>query len=273
MTNSNIAIKLQNIHQSYYEKDVLVGLDLQLEKGQTIGIVGKNGAGKSTILKIIAGYISKFDGIYVQNIKTFSALIENPIFIDGLSGLENIKYILNKKEYDIAISFAQQFGLLDYIDKSVRKYSMGMKQKLAIAIVFSRDAELYLLDEPFNSIDYETATKLIDIINSKRMLGVSTIVVTHNMSRIEEYCDNIFQLKDGILKTKETMDHSEIQHKKYLLKFASVEALEFAKSILSEFAIFESEISNCIIVKSTVDNVGTILKKLADHSLIGLTEI
>jgi ABC-2 type transport system ATP-binding protein len=266
-------LKLLDVDKSYSDNRVLCKLNLELPTAHCIGIIGKNGTGKSTILKIICGFITKFEGLCYKNFKTFSALIENPHFIDGLTGRDNIKYILNKKDADNAILLVSDFGIGDYLDRSVRRYSMGMKQKLALAITFARDSELYLLDEPFNSIDYETVTKIINIINSKRVAGKSIITVTHNMSRIQDYCNKIYQLKNGVLCANEHTVTNSLKQKSFLIKFANLNDISFAKSVIGEFSCKESYQENSIIVKAIEDDISSIIKRLADYSLIGITEI
>jgi ABC-2 type transport system ATP-binding protein len=271
MSETNGILMLDNITKSYKDNNVLCGVNLNLSQGQTVCIIGKNGVGKSTLLKVIIGHIVKYSGTYNKADKKLSALIETPTFIDGFSGRDNFEYLLNKKQISRAVELAEQFGLSGYIDKNVRKYSVGMKQKLALAIVLSRPADIYLLDEPFNSLDAETVTNAIEIINNYKKEGKSIIVVTHNMSRIDSYCDKVFQLKDGLLVLNEPSKNDSTALIDYRLKFGDKDGMTLAVSLLGDFSVKRNG-AKSILVKTSEENLPVILKRIADCRLVGFEE-
>jgi ABC-type multidrug transport system ATPase subunit len=268
MNETNEILTFNNVVKSYGDNNVLCGVNLHLSRGKTVCIIGKNGAGKSTLLKIIIGHIVKYGGTYNGADKKLSALIETPMFIDGFSGQDNLEYLLNKKQISRAIELAGQFGLSEYIDKNVRKYSNGMKQKLALAIALSRSADIYLLDEPFNSLDAETVTKTVEIINAYKNEGKSIIIVTHNMSRIDSYCDKVYQLKDGLLVSPEPSKDDSTALFNYRLKFVDKDGMTLALSLLGDFSV-KSNGAKSILVKTSKENLSIIIKRVADCGLAG----
>jgi ABC-2 type transport system ATP-binding protein len=272
VSSSEKFISLQNITKSYNKNHVLKGLNFECDRGQNLVITGKNGAGKSTLLKIISGFIVNFGGSYARNFNNVSAIIETPAFMNGFTGHENLEYILDKSTYAKALDLAIAFGLLDYLDKSVHKYSTGMKQKLALSAAFARDADLFVLDEPFDSLDHESVTIAIDIINSLRKNAKSVIIVTHNLSRISDYCDEVLLLKDGILQSDSENAISDANLTTYRISFLNNTGRDNALARLGDFSIKKTETENDILIRVNPDNIGLVMKRIVDCSLAGFTE-
>ncbi|MDR3318476.1 MAG: ABC transporter ATP-binding protein [Clostridiales bacterium] len=267
MPDTSGILSLRCITKSYGINNVLRGLNLDLSAGQNIGIIGKNGSGKSTLLKIIIGLITRFGGSYDRAGKKLSALIETPVFIDGLTGRDNLYYLLEKQYVSRAIELVNLFGIGEYLDKTVRKYSLGMRHKLALSIVFAVDAEVILLDEPFNSLDFDAASHVIDLINDKRISGKSIVTVTHNISRIDDYCDKVFLLKDGVL--KELSDDERIASEKYRLTFLDENGMKLALTLLGDYSV-ELNGEQSILIVVNRESLPIISKRLADCGLIGM---
>ncbi|MDR3185941.1 MAG: ABC transporter ATP-binding protein [Christensenellaceae bacterium] len=265
----NNLISLNNICKSYGENKVLQDLEFSISRGASVAILGKNGAGKSTLLKIIAGLIKNFSGRFEKSNFSLSALIETPVFIDGFSGLDNIEYILGKKLVPKVTEIASSLGLSDYMHKAVRKYSLGMRQKLALAIVFATNADLVLLDEPFNSLDFESTGIVLDLINTLRESAKSVIIVTHNISRINEYCDKILVLENGLLNEQEI--DIGILPNKYCLTFIDEQSKKMALNLLGDCAIDEIGATE-IVVNLTQEYLPIVIKRLVDCSLIGVVK-
>jgi ABC-type multidrug transport system ATPase subunit len=127
------------------------------------------------------------------------------------------------------------------------------------------------LDEPFNSLDTDTATNVIEIINTNNKNGKSTIIVTHNMSRIDTYCDKIFQLKDGLLIANEIAKDESTELVNYRLKFLNKDGMEAALLLLGDFTVKKHGIKS-ISIKTSRENLSVIIKRIADCSLVEFTE-
>ncbi|MDR0752018.1 MAG: ABC transporter ATP-binding protein [Christensenellaceae bacterium] len=268
MTN-NTLLELFDIHKSYKDKVVLAGLKLLLAKNQCVGIVGRNGTGKTTMLKIISGLLTRFTGTLNTYQHTISALIDTPVFINDFTGRENIEYMLDIDLRAKAVEITNNLGITDYLDKKVKKYSQGMRQKLAIAMILSTDADIILLDEPFNSIDIESTSYIISLINQMKSQNKGIIVVTHNLTRIQTYCDQIYTLKNGILETYDKM--TELNLKQYRIQFETEQDLLSAQSVLGEYTI-NIENNNTMLISFNNGNLPTILKRLSGSNIININE-
>lgn len=160
-------LRLSNISKVYGKQKVLDKVDLFINEGEIIGLVGPNGAGKSTLMKIITGLVKKYDGdVYIkgENIKNIKrrttkrigCVIETPGFYPDLTGYENLLFFAevsgldDKKEIDEII---KKLGIEGYMDKKVKKYSLGMKQRLGVAQAVLSYPPILILDEPTNGLD------------------------------------------------------------------------------------------------------------------------
>lgn len=189
---------------------VLDNINLELESGKIYGFVGKNGSGKTMLMRAVCGLILPTSGAVIIDEKTIGkelsfpqsvgALIENPGFISGYSGFRNLKVlsqIQNKISDDDILRTLAEVGLDPLDKKPFRKYSLGMKQKLGIAAAIMENPELIVLDEPYNALDEETAAKIRQLILERKRRGNLIILSCHDREEIENTCDEIIEIKCG----------------------------------------------------------------------------
>ncbi|MDR2267066.1 MAG: ABC transporter ATP-binding protein [Christensenellaceae bacterium] len=269
MLNTENSVQLSIISKKFHNNIVLDGVNLDIKAGTIIGITGKNGAGKTTLLKIILGYITDFAGIKDLGSSTVSALIEMPVFYDSISGLDNLNYMLNNNEYIRALEIAKSFKLGEYLNKQVKKYSLGMKQKLGLAVVLSRDADIYLIDEPFNSLDMESIDKSIDIIKDYKSKGKTIIIVSHNMSRVGIDCDQIYMIKNANL--IQINSKNKTPQVVYIAKFNNVATRDAARNLIGDFKT-EKLNDNSLSIILDRNDLNILLKRLSDSELIEIYE-
>lgn len=190
--------------------NVLDNINLKLQSGKIYGFVGKNGSGKTMLMRAICGLINPTSGEVVIDSKVLGKdisfpdnvgiLIENPGFIPSYSGFKNLKYlarIRNKISDEDIKSVISMVGLNPEDRKSYRKYSLGMKQKLGIACAIMENPNLLILDEPFNALDEETVDNIRNIIKSKKNKENIIILSCHDSEEIENLCDEIIEIKLG----------------------------------------------------------------------------
>lgn len=205
---------------------VLDHINLELKSGKIYGFVGKNGSGKTMLMRAICGLILptsgyvEIDGKIVSEDISFpesvGVLIENPGFIFGYSGFKNLKIlaqIQNKISNDEIIKTLKNVGLDPDDKKSFRKYSLGMKQKLGIAAAIMENPELLILDEPFNGLDEESEDKVRNLILNSKNENKIIILSCHDSQEIDKLCDEIVEIKSGkivnISKNKNSEDNNE----------------------------------------------------------------
>lgn len=194
-------IKIENLSKIIDKKVILKDITMSFEKGKIYGIVGRNGCGKTMLLRAICGLITPTKGTIEKDPNlTFGALIESPGFMFEQSGFFNLQYLasLNKKIGTAEIlSLMKEFGLYEARNKSVKKYSLGMQQKLGIIQAIMESPDVIALDEPFNALDDSSLEfvkqKLVDI----NEVGNATIIIaSHDKTIVEELCDEIIHMSN-----------------------------------------------------------------------------
>jgi len=199
-------LQIENLRYSYDgNKYILRNFNLSINKNEVIKIIGPNGSGKTTFLKILMGIIDDENLVYAaylngkqvkfSDIKfKFSYVPDRIYLLENLSGFKNIKffsYIFNENEYTKKVyEFCNLLNIDMYLKQPILEYSAGMRQKLFIAMMLAKNAELYLMDEPFNSLDKESKVALANIICEMKKQDKSFLIVSHS-DNDKLMCDKI----------------------------------------------------------------------------------
>ncbi len=204
-------IRFEKVCKSFKKEDVLVDVDLALEKGKIYGFVGRNGSGKTVIFRMLTGLIRPSSGSIFLEGKNISrvnkfpermgVLIENPGFIPHYSGIKNLKILNSMSKEKVSIGKVrqamEQVGLDPGSSKSVKNYSLGMRQKLGIAQAIMNEPELLILDEPMNGLDEESIKRMRSFfLKLKEEKQVTILLASHNKEDLEVLCDELFELHD-----------------------------------------------------------------------------
>ena len=206
-------IKLNDISKSFKNKKALDKLSLEVSSGEIYGLLGANGAGKSTTLNLLLGFLRPDSGsieiIDSTKNKTITNneigyIPENVNLYPYLSGLENLDYFcriagikFNSSELK---SLLNECGLeQDAYNKPTSDYSKGMRQKVGIAIALAKNAKIYLLDEPASGLDPMASNELSEILKKLSSKGATILMASHDLFRVRETCDKIGILKQGSL--------------------------------------------------------------------------
>lgn len=193
-------------------KDSVIFKDVSIscEEGKIYGLVGRNGAGKTMLMKSICGLTSltsgsiiidnKRIGIDVEIPESIGVIIEVPGFIPYFSGFENLRYLANltKKADSNRIREVLKIVNLDPDSKKhVSKYSLGMRQRLGIAQAIMDNPDILLLDEPMNGLDNDGVEEVKKLLKSFKQQGKTIILASHHMEDIDELCDEVFKMDKG----------------------------------------------------------------------------
>lgn len=208
----SVVIKLKNINKSYKGIKVLNNINLEINSGKTIGIIGANGSGKSVLFKTICGFIAPDTGdVYIRGLKLGDKIdfpedvgifINEPGYMSLFTGFMNLKFLadINKKiDINKIRSTMIKVGLDPDNDVKVKDYSLGMKQKLGIAQAIMEEQDILILDEPFNALDYKTYDDIKSIIKSLQDEGKTILLTSHNFNDIDQLCDDIYIINNGEL--------------------------------------------------------------------------
>ncbi|AUN09736.1 ABC transporter ATP-binding protein [Clostridium botulinum] len=221
MENSELVLDVKNISKKRGKTSILKDVNFSIGKGEICGFVGRNGAGKTTLMKIITSMLFPNEGEIIicgKNLKTereealknIGAVIETPEMYGYLTGRQNLNYIasmlknVTKDEIEEAIRYS---NLGDKIDEKVKKYSLGMKQRLGLAQALIGDVSLLILDEPTNGLDPLGVVELENTINTLvKEKGVSVFISSHILSEIENICTKVVFIDNGEIINIQKMD-------------------------------------------------------------------
>lgn len=202
-------IKLEHISKGFGGKNILEDISLVVEQGQTIGLVGANGSGKSVLFKILCGFEKPDKGCvfvggdYLGKVRDFpdnvGVFINSPGFVGIYDGFKNLKFLADIKATigDEQIKEAMRKVGLDPDNKTkVDNYSLGMKQKLGIAQAIMENQDILVLDEPFNALDYRTYEDIKGIIRELKAEGKTIFLTSHHYEDIEQLCDQVYTIEN-----------------------------------------------------------------------------
>ena len=225
-------IETKRLTKKYGEQTAVNAVNIHVEKGRIYGLLGRNGAGKTTIMKMILGLTPVTSGeidVFGQNIKgrekrvypRIGAIIETPGFYPNLTGTENLEIFakLRGTAAPNAVKNALDIVGLPYRDKKLfSKYSLGMKQRLGIANAILHDPELLILDEPTNGLDPIGIAEVRDFIKELSAAQGKTILISsHILSEISLLADDIGIIDNGVLLEESSMRELEKKNRKYIL--------------------------------------------------------
>lgn len=207
-------IEVKNVTKKFDDKIIVDSLTLNVKQGETIGIVGRNGSGKTVLLKMICGlYIPTSGDITINsnksNAEKLGVLIDSN-FLNNETGFYNLKLLSQlgvKIKEDKIYEILKLVGLDPYNKTKYKNYSMGMKQKLKLANALMYDSEILILDEPFNGLDKDSVNHFRNIILQYKKQKKTILLTSHNYEDIKLLCDKIYEMDKGIL--KEVDDYEE----------------------------------------------------------------
>lgn len=207
-------IEVKNVTKKFDDKIIVDSLTLNVKQGETIGIVGRNGSGKTVLLKMICGlYIPTSGNITINsnksNAEKLGVLIDSN-FLSSETGFYNLKLLSQlgvKIKEDKIYELLKLVGLDPYNKTKYKNYSMGMKQKLKLANALMYDSEILILDEPFNGLDKDSVNHFRNIILQYKKQKKTILLTSHNYEDIKLLCDKIYEMDKGIL--KEVDDYEE----------------------------------------------------------------
>ncbi len=229
---SDYVIETKQLTKVYGDQTAVNAVDLHVKSGQIYGLLGRNGAGKTTIMKMILGLTSITSGeadVFGKNIKgqekrvypRIGAIIETPGFYPNLTGTENLEIFakLRGTAAPNAVKNALEVVGLPYKDKKLfGKYSLGMKQRLGIANAILHDPELLILNEPTNGLDPIGIAEVRDFIKDMSASRGKTILISsHILSEIQLLADDIGIIDRGVLLEENSMSELEKKNSKYIL--------------------------------------------------------
>ena len=208
-------VEVKNVTKRFKDNTVLNNVNITFESGKIYGLLGRNGSGKSVLLKLLCGFYNPdqgeilYDGVNIVGDNIFPpntrALIEKPNFLPDLTGMENLKLlasIQNRIKVDDILKIKEQLNLKNDINKKYKTYSLGTKQKLGIAQVLMENPDVIILDEPLNGVENETANKIRKLLLSKKNEGKLIIIASHIKDDFDAIIDEVYEFDNGNVNKK-----------------------------------------------------------------------
>lgn len=265
MSDEKNVLELYDICKKYKNKVIIKNLSLTLKSGEIVGVLGKNGVGKTTLFKIILGLVKKDQGELLilgeqcvfgdcQAYDKVTGMIEHPCLYEWLSGYDNLIYyasLFKRVDNNYIFELINRFELQKYIYKKVHTYSMGTKQKLYFAMALSVKPRLLVLDEPMNGMDplmiEEVRMLLLEIAKKEK---VTILISSHNLNEIQKLCDTyVFMSVGGVHKVvnKEELNNCDIDEMRWNISVHNSEREKLISLLQREnicYDIVESKVCN-----------------------------
>ena len=236
------AIETNNLTKKYKNKTVVDKVNLFVPEGSIFGFVGENGAGKTTIMRLLTGLsepsggsyklfdISNTDRKIYETRSHISAIVESTSLIPTMNAMENLKFAYLYLGLSQEIDFNQLLktvGLIDVGNKKVKDYSLGMRQRLGIALALLNEPRLLLLDEPMNGLDPEGIAELRELLINLNKKGITILISSHILSELEKIATHYGILSHGrLIKTITSEElHSDVRKSKQFV-FKQIDGIE-----------------------------------------------
>lgn len=274
-------LRVEHLVKSFGRTRIIKDISFSVGSGEIVGFVGPNGAGKTTTLKLVTNLIfpdsgritvAGFDLLKEREkaLSHLSGIIENPGLYTGLTGKENLDFIrrlrgVSREKYDEVVEIT---GLGDRLSRKVKKYSLGMKQRLAIGMCLLSSPDFLILDEPTNGLDPTGTMELRElIVKMAKEYGVSVLFSSHMLDEVGRISDRVIYIKDGELlgeRTREEMFAGE----RYLLAVDNAErAVQLLAALLSVLSC-KSAGENRLRVESQKNTVGELAAALLAGGIV-----
>ncbi|MDO4169916.1 MAG: ATP-binding cassette domain-containing protein [Lachnospiraceae bacterium] len=206
-------ITIQHVTKKFKNQTVFNDICINFHMGKIYGIIGRNGSGKTVLLKCICGLLSPSCGAIIVNDQIVGKdidfpenvgfMIETPGFLQNYSGFQNLKYLasIKKKIDDTTIrKYMKLVGLNPDDKKHVGKYSLGMRQRLGIAQALMEDPDILILDEPMNALDRTGVDEMRNVFLKMKEQGKLILIASHIREDMEVLCDEVYEMREGTMK-------------------------------------------------------------------------
>ncbi len=205
----SVVLEVSNLRKNFGRIQAVQDISFKVEKGNIYGILGPNGSGKSTTLGILLNTLAESDGNWkwfgnhktdTSTLKKIGAILEHPNFYSYLSGEKNLKIVAKIKEVHLTRidEVLNLVGLSDRRHDVFSTYSLGMKQRLAIASAMLNNPEVLILDEPTNGLDPEGIIQIRNLIKTISETGTTILLASHLLDEVEKICSHVIVLRKGI---------------------------------------------------------------------------
>lgn len=271
------ALSIKNLNKSFGKQKVLQDISFECEKGHIIGLIGANGAGKTTIMKSILCLIKSEGQVLIDGEKsTFNnhdilsevgALIEYPGIYPFLTGRDHLKLFVHdtKQKTERIQEIITDLKMTKYIDQKAKNYSLGMKQKLGIAMALINDPKLVILDEPMNGLDPQATKDLRDLILKRKATGTTFLISSHILGELQKLAEDLVVIEQGKVIKLTTMQELLASNQRIVVLTTSDD--QKAMSILKAAGYQVVKADQVKVQMRTEDKLDELMKLLLDQQI------
>lgn len=256
-----IMLTIKDLSFRYNDHYVLKNCNLQVNAGDIVGLIGDNGVGKTTLMKLISGILPDYTGDITVNSETIGVLIENPTLYPNMTVLSNLHFFCNlyNRPQGVIDDYKTILNVESYLNKKVSKLSMGMKQRIGLFVALICSETFILLDEPTNGLDPTGILELLTLIKRlAREKGITFIISSHILQNLEAICTKHILLSHQKITTLDTGKY--LRYKIYSFDISQKNLVQ-----LLEKGAFEFEQNKRDIIVSDVVAIESFLK---DHHIL-----
>ncbi|MCY0865774.1 MAG: ABC transporter ATP-binding protein [Sulfobacillus sp.] len=272
-------IEVVNAGKSYRGVPVVHAISFHVNAGEVVGLIGPNGAGKTTTLRMVTGLVApsvgtvRLDGHSVVSergpaLKALGTIMEESRFYRYLTGLDNLRQVARMRglatERSSLLGYLEEVGLLQAADRPVREYSLGMRQRLALAVALLVRPKILVLDEPMNGLDPGAIKDLRDRLRQLAADGLAVLLSSHLLSEVEHVCDRVLLLAGGRLLGEEPLRDPRRANRPVWLQ---VEPIDRATVLLREAGWRTERQDQGLVVYVGPDEVPQVIRHLVHHDV------
>lgn len=272
----NTVLELKNVSKSFGKRKIIDNISLKVNSGEIFGFLGPNGSGKTTTIKMILRLIDsdegeiKVNGLdnrkqFEQAMECIGAIVENPDMYKYMSGIDNLKLharirnIDEKRIYEVL----EMVGLKDRAKDKVGKYSLGMKQRLGLALTLLHNPKVLILDEPTNGLDPAGIKQLRDILKKiSHEENVAVFVSSHILTEMQQMCDRVAVLDNGKIVKIEQITNSK-EEKIETIELRIKDKTKAIKILKEKFEVDAKEEKDSLLVTIQTEKVPEVVRELA----------
>ncbi|WP_208560475.1 ABC transporter ATP-binding protein [Marinilactibacillus kalidii] len=283
-------LKISKIYKSFGKKEILKEVDFEANRGEIIGLVAPNGTGKSTILNIIMNFLSPDSGsisisdkydysskkLEIKMHQHLSFLPELSDLYEELNGLEHLRLYAKmwKKDVRRIEVIISDLNMESYVKKPVRTYSLGMRQRLAFAMLLAADTDIMLMDEVMNGLDPDNVTLITNILIKLKSQGKIILIASHLLDNLDLYADRILFFRNGniLLETREEdKDNLDQTYIKIHLNTKEYQRIISNKTIPKGSRYIADKILAIPLKELSKDEISNLIQFFLDQNILNIT--
>ncbi|AJD31662.1 MULTISPECIES: ABC transporter ATP-binding protein [Clostridium] len=274
-------LQVENIHKKIGKREIIKDVSFSVKEGEIFGFLGPNGAGKTTTIRMMVGLIAPTKGRIkimghdiqkerIKSLKNVGCIVENPDMYNDLTGMQNLKYYadlygdITKERIN---EVAELVGLKDRINDNVKKYSLGMKQRLGLGQAILSNPKLLILDEPTNGLDPIGMHEFREIVKDIAKKNNSAVFISsHILSEIEQMCDHFAIINKGSIKTIQAVSEESSNIERLKISTNEIKKIQDVFSKLNFVRNINVE-QNSIVVEISPKNFSQIIKEIGKNDV------